>query len=54
MLLKAIIVVSSENHIKYINTLCVQNVGILNVEPGGTVVCSEKLINEIASFYGSQ
>jgi len=32
-----IIAVSSEIHTNYINTLCGQNVELLNVKPGGTV-----------------
>jgi hypothetical protein len=36
MLYGEIIAVGSEIHTKYINTLCGQNVGFLNVKPGGT------------------
>ena len=36
MLYLEIIAVCSEIQTKYINTLCGQNVGFLNVEPGGT------------------
>jgi hypothetical protein len=31
-----IITVSSENHLKYTNALCGQNVELANVKPGGT------------------
>jgi hypothetical protein len=37
MLYREIIAVYSEIHAKHINTLCGQNVGLLNVKPGGTV-----------------
>jgi hypothetical protein len=36
MLYREIIAVSSEIHTKHINTLCGQNVELLNVNPGGT------------------
>jgi hypothetical protein len=36
MLYREIIAVCSEIHTKHINTVCGQNVGFLNVEPGGT------------------
>jgi proteasome assembly chaperone (PAC2) family protein len=36
MLYREIIAVCSEIHTKHINTLCGQNVGLLNVTPGGT------------------
>jgi hypothetical protein len=36
MLYREIIAVSSEIHIRRINTLCGQNVGLLSVKPGGT------------------
>jgi hypothetical protein len=36
MLYREIIAVCSEIHTKHINTLCGQNVELLNVEPGGT------------------
>ena len=36
MLYREIIVVFSEIHTKHINTLCGQNVGLLNVESVGT------------------
>jgi hypothetical protein len=36
MLYRKIIAVCSEIHIKHINTLCGQNVEVLNVKPGGT------------------
>ena len=36
MLCREIIVVCSEIHTKHINTLCEQNVELLNVDPGGT------------------
>jgi len=36
MLYREIIVVCSEMHTKHINTLCGQNVELLNIEPGGT------------------
>jgi sulfite reductase beta subunit-like hemoprotein len=36
MLYREIIAVCSEIHIKHINTLCGQNVELLNVKPGGT------------------
>jgi hypothetical protein len=36
MLHREIIAVCSEIHTKHINTLCGQNVELLNVKPGGT------------------
>jgi hypothetical protein len=36
MLYREIIAVCSEIHTKHINTMCGQNVGLLNVKPGGT------------------
>jgi hypothetical protein len=36
MLLREIIAVCSEIHVKHINTLCGQNVKFVNVKPGGT------------------
>jgi hypothetical protein len=36
MVYKEIIAVCSEIHTKHINTLCGQNVELLNVKPGGT------------------
>jgi hypothetical protein len=36
MLYREIIAVCSEIHIKHTNTLCGQNVRLLNVKPGGT------------------
>ena len=36
MLYREIIAVYSQIHIKHINTLCGQNIELLNVEPGGT------------------
>jgi hypothetical protein len=36
MLYREIIAVCSEIHTKHINTLCGQNVELLNVKPGGT------------------
>jgi hypothetical protein len=36
MLYREIIAVCSEIHTKHINTLCGQNVGFVNVKPGGT------------------
>jgi hypothetical protein len=39
MLYREIIAVCSEIHTKHINTLCGQNVELLNVKPGGT--CSK-------------
>jgi hypothetical protein len=36
MLYREIIAVRSEMHTKHINTLCGQNVELLNVKPGGT------------------
>jgi hypothetical protein len=39
MLLWEIIALYSENHTKPINTLCGQNVGLLNVKAGGTYTC---------------
>jgi len=36
MLYRDIIAVYSEIHTKHINTLCGQNVELLNVKPGGT------------------
>jgi hypothetical protein len=35
MMYREIIAVCSEIHTKHINTLCGQNVGLLNVKPGG-------------------
>ena len=36
MLYREIIAVCSQIHTKHINTLCGQNVGFVNVKPGGT------------------
>jgi hypothetical protein len=36
MLCREIIAVCPQIHTKYINTLCGQNVELLNVKPGGT------------------
>ena len=36
MLYREIMAVCSEIHTKHINTLCGQNVELLNVKPGGT------------------
>ena len=36
MLYREIIAVCSQTHTKHINTLCGQNVELLNVKPGGT------------------
>jgi hypothetical protein len=36
MLCREIIAVCSEIHTKHINTLCGQNMALLNVKPGGT------------------
>jgi len=36
MLYREMIAVCSKIHTKHINTLCVQNVELLNVRPGGT------------------
>jgi len=36
MLYREIIAVCSQIHTKHINTLCGQNVALLNVKPGGT------------------
>ena len=36
MLYRKIIVVCSEIHMQHKNTLCVKNVELLNVKPGGT------------------
>ena len=36
MLYREIIAVCSEIHTKHINTLCGQNIELLNVKPGGT------------------
>jgi len=36
MFYREIIAVCSDIHTKHINTLCVQNVGFLNVKTGGT------------------
>ena len=36
MLYREIIAVCSEIHTKHINTVCGQNVELLNVKPGGT------------------
>ena len=36
MMYREIIAVYSEIHTKYIHTLCRQNVGFVNVKPGGT------------------
>jgi hypothetical protein len=38
MLYREIIDVCSEIHTKHINTLCGQNVGFVNVKPGGTYI----------------
>jgi len=37
MLYREIMAVCSEIHTKHINTVCGQNVGFVNVKPGGTV-----------------
>ena len=37
MLYREIITVCSQMHTKHVNTLCGQNVELLNVKPGGTV-----------------
>jgi len=36
MLYREIMAVCSENHTKHVNTLCEQNVGLLNDKSGGT------------------
>jgi len=36
MVYKTKVAVCSDVRTKHINTLCVQNVGLLNVKPGGT------------------
>jgi len=36
MLYREIITVGSQTHTKHINTLCGQNVELVNVKPGGT------------------
>jgi hypothetical protein len=36
MVYRKIIAICSEIHTKYINTLCGQNVQLLNIKPGGT------------------
>jgi len=36
MLYREIIAISSQIHTKHINTLCGQNIEIVNVKPGGT------------------
>jgi hypothetical protein len=36
MLYREIIAVCSQIHTKHINTLCGQNVELLNIQPGGT------------------
>jgi len=38
MLYREIIAVCSEIHAKHINTVCGQNVELLNVKPGGSLV----------------
>jgi len=39
MLYREMIAICTQIHTKHINTLCEQNVELMNVEPGGT--CSE-------------
>ena len=48
MLYREIIAVCSQIHTKHINTLCGQNVGLLNVKPGG--IYSDHLAFEAFSF----
>jgi hypothetical protein len=36
MMYKAKVAVCSDTHTKHINTLCGQNVELLNIKPGGT------------------
>jgi hypothetical protein len=36
MLFRERVAVQSDNHLKYINTFCGQNVGLQNVKAGGT------------------
>jgi hypothetical protein len=51
MLYREVIAVCSQIHTKHINTLCGQNVELLNVKPGGTYVySSEGLIYNILKF----
>jgi hypothetical protein len=54
MLYREIIAVCSEIHTEHINTLCGQNVALLNVKPGGTDgnywVCRA---NSVLECYGS-
>jgi len=42
MLYREIIAVCSEIHTKHINTLCVQNVELVNIKPGGTYINHRK------------
>jgi hypothetical protein len=50
MLYSEIIAVCSEIHTKHINTLCGQNVGLLNVKPGGTYSNHWALKGEVCAF----
>jgi len=43
MLYREIIAVCSEIHTKHINTLCGQNVELLNVKPGGTIQINQRI-----------
>ena len=51
MLCREIIAVCSQIHTKHINTLCGQNVELLNVKPGGTY--SDHLALGISGSYSS-
>jgi hypothetical protein len=53
MLCSEIIAVCSEIHTKHVNTLCGQNVELLNVKSSGTVpAATNKLQNCVAMDYG--
>ena len=54
MLYREIIAVCSQIHIKPINTLCGQNVELLNVQPGGTYSdhWALKELNEVTNVLG--
>ena len=45
MLYREIMAVCSEIHTKHINTLCGQNVELLNVKPTGQIITNEVQLN---------
>jgi hypothetical protein len=54
MLYREIIAVCSEIHAKHINTLCGQNVELLNVKPGGTYSDHRAINGEISVIKTNQ